>query len=529
MAEILRGFAIGGAALAALALLPAQADAAGGTAECAALAKSAGSAGVTISASRWIAAAGGLPAFCEVQATLNPAPGSAIGVVYRLPQDWNGKILGIGGGGWAGNVTLQAGSDGLKRHYATAQTDGGHPGTSPWDNAWVSNPAAVTDFAYRAIHLMTVTGKAVVAHYYGRPHAYAYYQGCSTGGRMGLMEAQRFPDDYDGIIAGAPVYSLQVQTSSILRNQTFGAPGAALGEDQLRLVNDASVKACDAADGLKDGLIGNPRACDGISEARLERVGDDRIAHCGLRSVGRADRLRLDQRGAGNRAGQRNDDAGAGPGRPDDRVTATVAKSCIGSTGRARSGQRARGDGQRGIRRGALRRAGKDCEHGDRPARNQRRHRRVDQRRIDRGIIASVAIGIDRQPAQRDCRGRQPRFEDEGFGAVVGIGQHERDDRRRRGRRRNDDRPLPFADEPGVEPLGDDQRDRVRRDGARRALQIVAEIGGVEDRRARQRLRTDYSRANGKGEDARCHDDRDRRGDVGACSTCCVTDLQDDV
>ena len=68
----------------------------------------------------------------------------------------------------------------------------------------MSNPASVTDFAYRAIHLMTVNGKAVVAGYYGRPHAYAYYQGCSTGGRMGLMEAQRFPDDYDGIIAGAP-------------------------------------------------------------------------------------------------------------------------------------------------------------------------------------------------------------------------------------------------------------------------------------------------------------------------------------
>lgn len=279
MAGLVRGVALGGVALAVLAMAPAKAEAAG-AADCNALARTGNGAGVTVSSSRWISAADGLPAFCEVQATLNPAPGSNIGVVYRLPEGWNGKILGIGGGGWAGNVRIDAAADGLKRHYATAQTDGGHPGTNPWDNAWVSNPASVTDFAYRAIHLMTVTGKAMVATYYGRPHAYAYYQGCSTGGRMGLMEAQRFPDDYDGIIAGAPVYSLQVQTSSILRNQAFSAPGAAFSEAQLKLVNDATVKACDTADGLKDGLIGNPRSCAWKPATLLCKPGQKAGATC---------------------------------------------------------------------------------------------------------------------------------------------------------------------------------------------------------------------------------------------------------
>lgn len=279
MVGIARGFALGGVALAALAMAPARAEAAG-AADCAALARTAAMQGVTISFSRWIAAANALPAFCEVQATINPAPGSNIGVVYRLPEGWNGKILGIGGGGWAGNVRIEAAADGLKRRYATAQTDGGHPGTNMWDNGWASNPASATDFAYRAIHLMTVNGKAVVATYYGRPHAYAYYQGCSTGGRMGLMEAQRFPDDYDGIIAGAPVYSLQVQTSSILRNQAFGAPGAAFSQGQLRLVNDASVKACDMDDGLKDGLIGNPRSCTWKPETLLCKPGQKAGATC---------------------------------------------------------------------------------------------------------------------------------------------------------------------------------------------------------------------------------------------------------
>jgi len=212
---------------------------------------------------RWIAAdaAAGVPAYCEVSATLSPVSGSRIGVVYRLPAGWNGKLLGLGGGGWAGNVTLAVAVPGLKAGYATAQTDGGHASTEIWDMGWTSSTEAVTDFAWRAINRMTVTGKALVRAYYGRAQDRAYFQGCSTGGRMALMEAQRFPEDYDGIVAGAPVYSLQVQTSAILRNNGFAAPGAGFSEAQLRLANAAVLRACDARDGVADGIVGAPRSC----------------------------------------------------------------------------------------------------------------------------------------------------------------------------------------------------------------------------------------------------------------------------
>ncbi len=214
---------------------------------------------------RWVAAAEALPAFCEVSGTLTPVAGSTIGVVYRLPAQWNGKVLGIGGGGWAGNVTLAAASDGLAQGYATMQTDGGNAGTDVWANSWVADrPESAIDFSHRAIHLMTERGKAVAAAFYGRPHDRAYYNGCSTGGRMGLMEAQRYPADYDAIIAGAPVYTLQTQTSAVFRNQTFAANGAAgaFTPEDLQLVQSSVLAQCDPRDGLADGIVNDPASCN---------------------------------------------------------------------------------------------------------------------------------------------------------------------------------------------------------------------------------------------------------------------------
>lgn len=211
--------------------------------------------------SNWIAAADGLPAFCEVSATLNPVEGSNIGVVYRLPVNWNGDVLGIGGGAWLGNTSLMAARDGLLKGYVSMQTNGGHSSTNPWGNEWVINPVQAEDFSHRAIHTMTEAGKRVAATFYGQQHETAVYSGCSTGGRMGLMEAQRYPADYDAIIVGAPVYTLQVQTSAVFRNQTFAQPQAAFSVPELQMVQDAAVAACDSNDGLEDGLINNPRAC----------------------------------------------------------------------------------------------------------------------------------------------------------------------------------------------------------------------------------------------------------------------------
>ena len=221
--------------------------------------------GTSDATSQWVPAAGTTPAYCEVSGFLSPAAGSRIGVVIRLPEQWNGKLLGIGGGGWAGNVTLAAASDGLAKGYATMQTDGGNPGTDVWANSWVSErPESAIDFSHRAVHTMTVAGKAVAAAYYGRAHERAYFNGCSTGGRMALMEAQRYPDDYDAIISGAPVYTLQTQTSAVFRNQAFAAGGGAgaFSAEDLQLVQTAVLAQCDARDGLADGIVNDPASCD---------------------------------------------------------------------------------------------------------------------------------------------------------------------------------------------------------------------------------------------------------------------------
>ena len=202
------------------------------------------------------------PAYCEVTAVVSAVPRSQVLVVYRLPENWNGKMLGFGGGGWAGNTALATAVPGLAKGYATAQTNGGHEVKSSFDTSWAQdNPVAMTDFSHRAVHLMTTTGKTVVARYYGKPAQRNYFQGCSTGGRMGMMETQRYPEDYDGVIAGAPVYSLLVQTSGLVRNRFFRAPGGAISEAQLKRVNEAAVAACDAADGIKDGVVTDPRSC----------------------------------------------------------------------------------------------------------------------------------------------------------------------------------------------------------------------------------------------------------------------------
>jgi feruloyl esterase len=221
-------------------------------------------ANTTVSSAQMVAAdaAQGMRAYCEVKATISPTAKSKIAVVYRLPEGWNGKMLGLGGGGWAGNVTLASAVPGLKKGYATAQTNGGHDNVAVFDTGWAKdNPEAVLDFSHRAIHLMTVVGKAVVGRYYGRPQQAAYFQGCSTGGRMGLMEAQRYPADYNAVIAGAPVYNLVVQTSSLMKNRLFSTPETALSKETVARLNQAALDACDAADGLKDGIVTDPRAC----------------------------------------------------------------------------------------------------------------------------------------------------------------------------------------------------------------------------------------------------------------------------
>jgi feruloyl esterase len=208
------------------------------------------------------------PAFCEVTVTITPAPGSKIGAVYRLPRDWNGKVLGIGGGGFAGNVRADAAADGLARGYAVIQNDLGHASPNALDPAFAidvqgkPNVEGIVDFGHRATHLATAVGKQVAESLYGRAPERAYWQGCSTGGRQGLAEVQRYPDDYDGVIAGAPVYTPLTYANAMLRVQAFHSkPESNLLPDHVPLIHDAVLAACDARDGVADGILADPRAC----------------------------------------------------------------------------------------------------------------------------------------------------------------------------------------------------------------------------------------------------------------------------
>ena len=209
-----------------------------------------------------------LPAFCEVHATISAVPGSHIGAVYRLPVNWNGKVLGIGGGGFAGNLSLTAAAEGLSRGYAVIQNDMGHATTGALDPKFAikapgqPNVEAIVDFGHRATHVATDVGKRLVSSFYGRAPQHAYWQGCSTGGRQGLAEMQRYPADYDGVIAGAPVYTPLVYSNAILRVQTFHRkPESNLLPEQVPIVQKHVLAACDAGDGVADGILTDPRSC----------------------------------------------------------------------------------------------------------------------------------------------------------------------------------------------------------------------------------------------------------------------------
>ena len=210
----------------------------------------------------------GLPAFCEARVVIAPVQGSRITAVYRLPTTWNGRVLGIGGGGFSGNLQLDAAADALKRGYAIIQNDLGHPSAGALDPSFTilpngqPNTEGIIDFGHRATHLATTVGKQLIATFYGRGADHAYWQGCSTGGRQGLAEVQRYPDDYDGVIAGAPVYTPLVYSNAILRVQAFHAkPASNLLPAQVTLIQKSVLAACDAKDGVTDNILNDPRAC----------------------------------------------------------------------------------------------------------------------------------------------------------------------------------------------------------------------------------------------------------------------------
>ncbi len=205
-----------------------------------------------------------LPAFCRVEATARPTGDSDIKFEVWIPpvEAWNGKFQGVGNGGYQGSISYTAMATALRKGYATASTDTGHTGDDM--KFGQGHPEKVIDYGYRAIHVMTDTSKLIVRNATGKFADKSYFVGCSAGGHQAMSEAQRFPDDYDGIIAGDPAHNRIRQTFGFMWSwaATHGADGKPiLTQPNLSLVSKAVVDACDAVDGLKDGLIDDPRKC----------------------------------------------------------------------------------------------------------------------------------------------------------------------------------------------------------------------------------------------------------------------------
>jgi feruloyl esterase len=201
-------------------------------------------------------------AFCRVAATLRPSRDSEIAIEVWMPTtNWNQKFQAVGNGAFNGTISYPAMAAALARGYATASTDTGHVGGGA---RWaLGRPEKVVDFGWRAVHEMTVASKEIIkAHYDARPRL-SYWNGCSAGGRQAMKEAQRFPADYDGIIAGAPgsdwtgraAQALHV-ASHLLRNEA-----ARLSPAKAQVVHKAALAACDAKDGVTDGVVGDPLRC----------------------------------------------------------------------------------------------------------------------------------------------------------------------------------------------------------------------------------------------------------------------------
>jgi feruloyl esterase len=202
-----------------------------------------------------------LAAFCRVAATLKPTPQSNIRMEVWLPSSgWNGKLQVVGNGAFAGDVGYRAMARALAAGYAAASTDTGHTGESA--NTF-ANKEVVADFAHRAIHETTVAAKRAVDALYGAPPKLSYFNGCSTGGRQALTAAQRYPDDFDGIVAGAPaLHGLNLAFGQIWISQAMSkTPASVIPREKLTMMHTAALQACDGDDGARDGVIGNPIAC----------------------------------------------------------------------------------------------------------------------------------------------------------------------------------------------------------------------------------------------------------------------------
>jgi Tannase and feruloyl esterase len=201
------------------------------------------------------------PSYCDVEGYVLPQ----VGFEIELPSSqWNGKFMEVGCAGTCGKVWLAWCAGPLRKGYACVGSDMGHKGTST-DGLWAyNNVQAELDWAYRATHVVALAGKAIAERYYGQAPNKSYFLGCSTGGRQGLIEAQRFPWDFDGIVAGAPAIDSpggRMRQLWDLHALLDRSRNPILDSATLRLLHDAALAACDMDDGIQDGIISNPKSC----------------------------------------------------------------------------------------------------------------------------------------------------------------------------------------------------------------------------------------------------------------------------
>jgi Tannase and feruloyl esterase len=205
-----------------------------------------------------------VPAFCRVVGLATPTADSSIRIEIWMPEsNWNGKLQGIGNGGFAGMIDYVQLGVAVSKGYAATATDTGHSG-SPIDASWaLGHPEKVIDFGHRGIHEMTRVSKATAQAYYAKAVQRAYFAGCSDGGREALMEAQRYPEDYDGILAGAPAnYWTALLTTAVVDTQALTVDTASfIPQTKIPAIAAAVLAACDELDGVRDGILNDPRQC----------------------------------------------------------------------------------------------------------------------------------------------------------------------------------------------------------------------------------------------------------------------------
>ncbi len=243
---------------------------------------------VSVTDAKPVAAAGTAPAYCDVQGTVvTKGAGAADGLArfaLQLPEAWQKRFLFLGVGGNAGNLVPSANATdralALGKGYATILTDTGHVGDGT-SAKWTRLPdgkldtAKRIDFFHRAAHGVTVAGKAFAAAYYAAKVEHAYFDGCSTGGRMAMMEAGRYPEDYEGVIAGDPMMSFQTYAArAVVQKAALASPAAYIPEATIAAIDARVTGRCDAIDGVKDGLVQAPSSCPVHAEDLLCRTGE---------------------------------------------------------------------------------------------------------------------------------------------------------------------------------------------------------------------------------------------------------------